>query len=191
MQRLFPLVVCSLICRHAQTIDYVIVQTPDPFPQKFISQTGRNSQKFWTMNTQNLCTLHVFQSFSHKCKNLFLQSCPKEFIRFLCGCIINLLKGNLQSIKRHHVTKFQSEVRLLSVKRTTWKQRRDTVASERGLQLIKVITPPVINHLSWYGAVCPRSCFCVQQKFVHLVSYKAGTSKLSTFTKTHEPSWFT
>ena len=82
------------------------------------------------MNTQNLSTLQVFQSFSHKCKGLFLQSCPKEFIRFLCECIINLLKGSLQSIERHHVVKFQSEVRLLSLKRTTWKQRRDILASE-------------------------------------------------------------
>ena len=49
--------------------------------------------------------------------------------------------------------KFQSEVRLLSLKRTTWKQRRDILASERGLQLNKVITPPVIYHLSWYVAV--------------------------------------
>ena len=100
------------------------------------------------MNTQNLSTLQVFQSFSHKCKSLFLQSCPKEFIRFLCECIINLLKGSLQSIKRHHMVKFQSEVRLLFLKRTTWKQRREILASERGLQLIKVITPPVVNYLS-------------------------------------------
>ena len=92
------------------------------------------------MNTQNLSTLQVFQSFSHKCKSLFLQSCPKEFIQFLCECIINLLKGNLQSIKRHHVVKIQSEVRLLSLKRTFWKRRRDILASERGLQLIKVLT---------------------------------------------------
>ena len=33
-------------------------------------------------------------------------------------------------------------------KTSTWKQRRDILASERGLQLIKVITPPVINRLS-------------------------------------------
>ena len=32
-------------------------------------------------------------------QKFFLQSCPKKFIRFLCECIINLLKGNLQSIK--------------------------------------------------------------------------------------------
>ena len=141
------------------------------------------------MNTKNLSTLQVFQSFSHKCKNLFLQSCPIEFIRFLCEYIINLFKGNLQSIKRHHVEKFLSEVWLLSVQRTTKKQKRDILASERGLQLNKVITPPVINHLSWYGEVCPRSCFC--KKFHYPFGYKADTSKVSTFTKSHVPSWFT
>ena len=83
-----------------------------------------------------------------KCKSHFLQSCPKEFIRFLCECIVNLLKGNLQNIKRHHVQKFQDEVWLLLLRRTTWKQRRNVLSSERGLQLIAVITLPVINHLS-------------------------------------------
>ena len=100
------------------------------------------------MNTQNLSTLQVFQSLSRKCKSHFLQSCPKEFIRVLCECIVNLLKGNLQAIKRHHVIKFKDEIWLLSLKRTTWKQRRKVPSSERGLQLIVVISIPVINHLS-------------------------------------------
>ena len=119
-----PLLICWLICCHAQTIDYVIVQTPDPILQNYISWTGWNSQKFRTMNTQNLSALQMFQSFSHKCKNLFLESCLKGFIRFLFECIINLLKGNLQSVKRHHVEKMQSEVqvRLFFLKRTTWKR---------------------------------------------------------------------
>ena len=94
------------------------------------------------MNTQSLSTLQVFQSLSRKCKSHFLQSCPKEFIQFLCECIVNLLKGNLQTEKRHHVVKFQDEVWLLSLKRTTWKQRRNVLLSENGLQLIAVITPP-------------------------------------------------
>ena len=33
-------------------------------------------------------------------------------------------------------------------RKTTWKQRRNVLSSEKGLQLIAVITPPVINHLS-------------------------------------------
>ena len=161
------------------------------FPSKFCISDRLKQSSFRTMNTQNLSTLQVVQSFSHKWKSLFLQSCPKEFIRFHCECIKNLHKGNLQSIKRHHVAKFQSEVQRLSLKRTTWKQRRDMLASERRLQLIAVITSPVINHLSWYGTVCHRSFFCVKQKFDYPVSYKAGASKVSTFTKSHVPNWFT
>ena len=67
---------------------------------------------------------------SRKCKSHFLQSCPKEFIRFLCECIVNLLKGNLQTIKRDHVVKFQDNVWLLSLKRTTWKERGNVLSSE-------------------------------------------------------------
>ena len=100
------------------------------------------------MNTQNLSPLKVFQSLSLECKSRFLQSWPKEFIRFLGECIKNLLKGNLQAIKRHHVIKFQDEVCLLLLKGTTWKQKRNVLSSEKGLQLTAVITPPVINHLS-------------------------------------------
>ena len=100
------------------------------------------------MNTQNLSTLQVFQLLSRKCKSHFLQSCPKDFIRFVCECIVNLLIGNLQAIVRHHVVKFQDEVWLLLLKRTTWQQRRKVLSSEKGLQLIAVITLPVFNHLS-------------------------------------------
>ena len=92
---------------------------------KIIVRSAWSIQRLWTINTQILCTLQVFQSFSHKSKSHFLQRCPKEFIRFLFDCIINVLKGNLHSTKRHHMAKFQSEIRLLSLKRTIWKQRRD------------------------------------------------------------------
>ena len=56
------------------------------------------------MNTQNFSTRQVFQSLSRKCKSHFLQPCPKEFIRFLCECIVNLLKGNLQKTSRGKVS---------------------------------------------------------------------------------------
>ena len=78
----------------------------------------------------------------------FVQSCPKEFVRFLSECIVNLLKGILQAIKRHHMVMFQDEVWLLSLQRTTWKQRRIVLSSEKVLQQLVVLRPPVINHLS-------------------------------------------
>ena len=144
------------------------------------------------MSTQNLSILHAFQSFSRKCKSQFLQSCPKEFIRFLSECIVNILQGNLQSVKRHHVIKYKRELHLLSLKRTTWKQRRDLLTSERGLQLVDTITPFVINHLSWYGTVCPRTCFTSQQaKHNKVHDVKSGPTQISTSTNSYVPSWFT
>ena len=87
------------------------------------------SQKSRTMNTQILSAFRWLESFSHKSKTLFLQSCPKEFIRFLCECRVNLLKGNLQSIKRHRLKKFQIKVQWIYLKKMIWKQRCDVLAS--------------------------------------------------------------
>ena len=144
------------------------------------------------MNTQNLSTLQVFQPLPHKCNSQFFQCCPKYFVRFLCGRIMNLLKGNLQSVKRHQMALFQNEIWLLSPKRIIKKQTRDVLASEKELQPIKVITHLVISHLSGYGAVFSRPCLCVkqQQDFENSGSYKTGTHKVLSWTETHEPNWF-
>ena len=122
----------------------------------------------------------------------FLLSCPKELIRFLYECIVKILRRNLQSIKRHHVKKLQNEMPSRSLKRITWKQRRDVLPSEKRLQLIKVNTLPVVNHLPWYGAVCSRPCLSIQQQleFEYSGSYKGGASKISSSTKSHVPNWF-
>ena len=155
------LVICWLICRRGQTIDYVLAQTVNLFRQSFYSWSFEAFKDFGMMNTQNLSTLQVFQSLSRKCKSHFLQSYPKEFIRFLCECIRNLLKGSLQTIKRHHVVKFQIEVWLLSLKRTTRKQRKNVLTSKKGWQLKAVITRPVINHLFWYGSLFSSQLLCL------------------------------
>ena len=100
-------------------------------------------------HTKSLYSPSVPINFPEMQKSLFLQSFPsKNFFRFFCECIVNLLKGNLQSVKRPQVTKFQNEVWFVSQNNITSQQRRDVLASEKDLQLIKVKTPPVINHLS-------------------------------------------
>ena len=55
-------------------------------------------------HTTSLYSSSVLINF-HICPNPFLQSWSKNFIRFLCQCILNFFKRNLQSIKTHHVTK--------------------------------------------------------------------------------------
>ena len=73
---------------------------------------------------------------------------PKRVFRFSLQSIVNLHKGMLPARKRHHVVKFQDEVWLLLLKRTTWGERRNVLSSEKRLQVVAVITSPVINHLS-------------------------------------------
>ena len=60
--------------------------------------------------------------------------------------MVNLPKGNLQIIKRHHVTNFPNNLIVLFEK-ITWKQRSDVLGSKKALHLIKVIDLHVINHL--------------------------------------------
>ena len=116
-------------CRDATSVPYVhlLIDLSSRRDDRirYCTNTGPILSEFYipdqmkqTMNTQNLSNLQVFQSFSHKCKSLFLQSYPKDFIRFPCECIKNLPKRNLQILKKHHAAEFQSEVRL-SLKRTT------------------------------------------------------------------------
>ena len=99
MSRWYTTVIRWLTCRPEQTINCVILLFPDPFPQCFIYWNSWINENLRTMNPKTLSTVQMFQSFSHKGKSPFLQSCPKEFNRFYCKCIVNLLKGNLQSKK--------------------------------------------------------------------------------------------
>ena len=82
------------------------------------------------------------------CKIQFIKTCPKEFIRFLSECIVNLLQGNLSEVKRRHVLTNKDKIHELPLKRTTWKQRRSLLSSQKGLLLTKTFSSFVINHLS-------------------------------------------
>ena len=54
-QHLFPTIIFRLTCRHEQTIDYVNVQTPDPFPQSsFISDRLKWSKTSDDEHTKSL-----------------------------------------------------------------------------------------------------------------------------------------
>ena len=136
--------------------------------------------KHWIPSVKILCpwTLEAFNVFGRWTHKIFyLSRCSKYFPKrgkinffsvlqksssnFSGECIINILKGNLQNKKRHHVAKFQSKAPLLSIKQTVWKQRKDILAFKRSAQLMKNNRLPVSNHLFWQGAVSFRCCFCV------------------------------
>ena len=46
---------------------------------------------------------------------------------------INSVQQNLESLKRHHVAKIHSDFRQLSLKRKTWKQRKNVLESNKSV----------------------------------------------------------
>ena len=139
------------------------------------------------MNKLNLSTLQAFQHFSLACKIQFLKTCPKEFIRFLSEWIVNLLQGNLSEVKRRHVLKYRDKLHELSLKRTTWKQRRSLLSSHKGkgLLLKKTISPFVLIHLSWDGTACSSTSFCLEQQQQPIHWHKTRTTQTQTRANSH------
>ena len=129
------------------------------------------------MNTFIFSILQVIRSISRKCKYEFLQSCPKEFFRFLRECELNLLKRNLEK-EKSQMKKIQKVVKLLSLGRATWKQRREVLASEKSLQLIKVEIFCIINF-----------CFDTGQFVVVLASQYNKCLTEKSFTKQELPKY--
>ena len=86
-------------------------------PSKFyIPERLKHLRTLDDEHTKSLYYPSVPMAFPQKPKPLS-SVLPERFIRLLCECIINLLKGNLQAIKRYHVVKIQDEVWLLSLKK--------------------------------------------------------------------------
>ena len=117
-------------------------------PSKFYVPDNLKHLRYLDDDTLNLSTLQAFQHFSLPCKVQFLKTCPKEFIRFLSECIVNLLQGNLSEVKRRHVLKYRDEIHETVFKKNNLEARRSLLSSQKGLLLIKTISPFVINHLS-------------------------------------------
>ena len=87
--------------------------------------------------------------FSHKCKNVFLQSFRKEFNRFLHECIVNFSNGNQHSKETSSSEKTSKRSAIALCLKITWKQGRDFLLSQKRVTTHKVSTPPhVIYHLS-------------------------------------------
>ena len=84
-QHLFLMVFFWLICCHQQTIDYVIVQTPDSFSRKVVIRTGWNNKRNWR-RTEEISLLS-------KCSIQF----PTNAKIFSC----NLAQKNLSGFSRN------------------------------------------------------------------------------------------
>ena len=111
------------------------------------------------------------------------------------GTLRILSKCDERKHARHEKTsrdKFSKQsLIVIFFKNNNLKQKGYLPASKKRLQLKKSFRSAVIIQLTWYGAVRFCACFYVKQKCELLVSYKARSSMVSNFTKSHVPNWFT
>ena len=167
MKHLFHTIVFWLTCDHKQPNDYVFVQTLELFPQSFISRTGWNCQKFRMMNTRKLskCSNH-FQSFSHKCRNLtkHRKTSRDKISNELLNCF-------------HWKGWFGSE---------EWR----FCHPKKGYNSRKYLLLPSLIICLDMELFLHRSCYCIHRELKCQISYKAGTSQVSTFGKPRVSSWF-
>ena len=156
MQRLFLTVIYWLTCHQEQTINYVIVQTLYKHWLSSLEICFPEELKFLKAMVDE--HIKVLYSPSVPIVSLQTQKClssvlPRRVYRVSLRMHSKSVKRKLKGLKRHQVTNFWNGVQLFSLKTKICKQRRDLLASEKGLQLIKVITLPVKNHLFCHGAV--------------------------------------
>ena len=100
------------------------------------------------MNTKILSTFQVFQWFSRKCKSHILQSCPKNVYPVSMRMHSKSLQCKFANQKKTSRGKVSRRSLATIAEKTTWKQRRKVLSSEKRFQILPVITTPVINHLS-------------------------------------------
>ena len=94
-----------LTCRHEQTINYVTVQTAEPFPQ--LSSIPNDWRVWCLLNDKHTECLNspIFPIILTQAKDHLFLSHPEKFIHFQCDFWINLPEWNLQRIRRDQVAK--------------------------------------------------------------------------------------
>ena len=143
-------------------IVYDTVQTAEKNPSKNAYLNSWNVWEFWTMTTKSLQPPSIPTLFP-KCKIQVLQNSPKKLIQFLIECIVNLLHGNMQGLQKEQKLKYREQIQILSLVRTTWKERRRILSTKTRLLLTKTISAFVVSHLSWHGTVLACTIIRVQQ----------------------------
>ena len=120
------------------------------FPSEFFVPTVMLVLVMIMINEQNYYTLKLFRILTKKFQLAFLLHCSKEFIRFLCECIVNLIEGNLTGVRKNQFSCFQKQLRKLTSKSTTLSSRRVISGSKAGITILSYIYRPCMNKVSTF-----------------------------------------
>ena len=165
-QHLFPTVTFELTFCQEQTIDCVRHSHKQryQFFRKLVSSIDWSNQSLWMINAQTFLSLQLFHFFPVNGRLSSFKQEQWNFFRFLRQCIVNVLKGKLQSTKRNFSAKIQEQDLFVISNTNTLEADKRNSGIRKGTQHIKISSLPGKNHLSLEGAFCCRHCF-QQRKF--------------------------
>lgn len=99
------------------------------------------------MSGQMLNTLKRFQKLKMAEKRRAIQQAPDDFLIFLSECFLNILNGNIRSLKKTQLLTFRRQLEVLTNQNTRIIERRVILASPKGLKLLSKTVGPVIEYL--------------------------------------------
>ena len=105
------------------------------------------------MNSQNYYTLDLYQKLSPTLRKFFILHFSDEIIKFFCDCIFNVVKGRVKlenNIQRNMAVLSREKPNIEKIctkKRVSLKRKRQVLGSDRGMRLLKLVIPSVLNHL--------------------------------------------
>lgn len=108
------------------------------------TKTARRS-----IGERNACLLEALCHLNKNQRASFLRGADDKFIRCICECVFNTLRGNvpLEPSEKNRLTKYKTTLRRVAAKRGNWKNKRKLLV-QRGGFLPYIIVPILTALLS-------------------------------------------
>jgi len=107
-----------------------------------VSKIARHS-----IGKRNTCLLEALCHLNNKQRTSFLRIADDKFIRCICECIFNTLKGNitLERREKDRLSKYKTTLRRIAAKRGNWKDKRKLLVQRGGF--LPYIIGPILSVL--------------------------------------------
>ena len=100
-----------------------------------------------SIGKRNACLLETLCHLNNKQRITFLRIADDKFIRCICECVFNTLKGNvtLKRREKDRLSKYKSTLRRIATKRENWKDKRQLLVQRGGF--LPYIIGPILSVL--------------------------------------------
>lgn len=100
-----------------------------------------------SIGKRNACLLEALCHLNKNQRTALLRTADDKFIRCICECVVNTLKGNvpLEHREKEHLSKYKTTLRRIAAKQGNWKTKRKIVLQRGGF--LPYIIGPILSAL--------------------------------------------